>query len=58
MSPCRCCGWLPDMNIPDGRLRALRMLIGPRMRSTIGRKRDVLCLECQRWVARISGIVL
>ena len=55
---CRVCGITSDLDIAPGRLRDLRLMLGPRMRATIGRLRDMLCLDCQLWVARYFGICL
>jgi hypothetical protein len=54
---CRVCdrrsGWWTE-----GKSGALRNLLGPRWRATVGNKRDFLCSACQFWVARIFGICL
>jgi hypothetical protein len=56
---CRVCGDSGDVSLIDGRMRAIKRLLGPRWRATIGtRLRDFICHPCQRWAARMAGAVL
>ena len=55
---CTVCGIRPNLDIAPGQLLSMRLLLAPRLRATIGRLRDIICLDCQFWVARYFGICL
>lgn len=58
MTPCTVCGCAPRLDIIDGRLRDLRLLLGPRNRPALGGGREPLCWSCATWAARFVGILL
>lgn len=58
MRPCKVCGAKPELDIPDGWLRDLRQLLGPRQRLIPKTWRvETLCWDCCAWAARIHKVI-